>query len=141
MPDTRQDRRTFLALLAGLLAPLAVGATPRGVAGLGGRTVDVHPEPRPGVDASRVLPADQVAPHVADLFDAVREIPQIVDGIGCHCGCAEVPGMYSLLSCFEDSGMAQYCHVCQGEGRLATRLHAEGRTLEEIRAEVDRKFG
>ncbi|NIP81173.1 MAG: hypothetical protein GWM90_18930, partial [Gemmatimonadetes bacterium] len=100
-----------------------------------------HPEPRPGVDASRVLPADEVLPHVADLYDRIREIPDVVDGVRCNCGCADVPGMYSLLSCYEESGMAQHCEVCQGEGRLVTRLHEEGRSLDAIRAEIDRRFG
>ena len=100
-----------------------------------------HPEPRPGIDGSRVLTRDQVAPHAADLFDQIRAIPHVVDGIGCHCGCGDLPGMVSLLSCYEGTGMAQYCQVCSGEGRLAARLHGEGRSLDEIRAAVDRRFG
>jgi hypothetical protein len=106
-----------------------------------GADAPAHPDPRPGVDASRVLPAEEVAPHVADLYDRIREIPHVVDGIGCHCGCAEIGGMYSLLSCYEESGMAQYCEICQGEGRIAHRLHEEGRTLDEIRTAIDRRFG
>jgi hypothetical protein len=47
--------------------------------------------------------------------------------------------MYSLLSCFEESGMAQFCHICKGVGRLAVKLHGEGKTLDEIRAAVDRR--
>lgn len=135
----RYDRREFLTLLAGALTPAAVlrplaaaTAPPSGGAG--------HPDPRPGVDASRVLPADQVPPHLAELYDGVREIPHIVDGIRCQCGCDEVDSMYSLLSCYEASGMAQYCDICQAEGRLVVRLHAEGRTLDEIRTAVTRRF-
>jgi hypothetical protein len=100
-----------------------------------------HPEPRPDVDASRVLGSDRVPPHLSGLYDQIRQIPHVVDGIGCHCGCAEIPGMYSLLSCYEESGMAKYCEVCQGEGRLAVHLHRQGHTLGEIRAAVDRRFG
>lgn len=135
-------RRGFLALMAGALVPLPNATGRTRLAGLLGAAAPLeHPDPRPGVDASRVLPADAVAPHVADLYDRVRAIPHVVDGIGCHCGCAEIGSMYSLLSCYEESGMAQYCEVCQGEGRLAHRLHEEGRTLDEIRTAIDRRFG
>jgi len=100
-----------------------------------------HPEPRPRIDASAVLPPERVAPHAAELYDHIREIPHVVDGIRCQCGCADLPGMYSLLSCYGESGMAQYCDICSGEGRLAYRLHKEGRSLDEIRAAIDRRFG
>ncbi|MCI0434308.1 MAG: hypothetical protein L0271_11830 [Gemmatimonadetes bacterium] len=49
--------------------------------------------------------------------------------------------MYSLLSCYEEAGMAQYCNACQSEGRLVWRLHEEGRSLDEIRTAIDRRFG
>jgi hypothetical protein len=71
----------------------------------------------------------------------VREIPQVVDGIYCHCGCAELDGSYSLLSCYEAGGMAQSCVVCQGEARLVHEMHGKGRKLDEIRAAIDRNFG
>jgi hypothetical protein len=87
-----------------------------------------------------VLAPERVAPHARELYDHVREIPHVVDGIRCQCGCADVPGMYSLLSCYGESGMAQYCEICSGEGRLVWELHREGRTLDEIRAAIDRRF-
>ena len=74
-------------------------------------------------------------------FDEARTIPQILDGIRCHCGCADLPGKRSLLSCYEEDGMALDCDICQGEGRLAYRLHARGRTLAEIRAAIDARYG
>jgi hypothetical protein len=102
-----------------------------------------HPKPRPGIDASHVLPRDRLGDHpsAAEAFDMVRQIPQVVDGIRCHCGCAENPDYYSLLSCYEGDGMAQDCHICQGQGRLAYRLHRQGKTLDEIRAAIDAKYG
>jgi hypothetical protein len=33
------------------------------------------------------------------------------------------------------------CAICQGQGRLAVRLHVAGRSLDAIRAAVDAKFG
>ena len=74
-------------------------------------------------------------------FDEARTIPQILDGIRCHCGCADLPGKRSLLSCYEEDGMALDCDICQGEARLAYRLHARGRTLAEIRAAIDARYG
>jgi hypothetical protein len=73
-------------------------------------------------------------------FGEVRQIPQIVDGIRCHCGCAKTTGFYSLLSCYEGDGMAQDCHICQGQGRMAFRLHNEGKTLAEIRDAIDARY-
>ncbi len=144
MPNSTPTRRSFLLRVGSVLAPLALGAAPLRAAATSHamlRPMGGHPAPRPGVDGSRVLPSDQVAPHAADLFDRVRAIPGVVDGIRCHCGCAELEGMYSLLSCYEGVGMAQYCEVCSGEGALAAKLAAEGLSLDAIRAEIDRRFG
>jgi hypothetical protein len=89
-----------------------------------------------------VLRRDQLkeAPGTAPIFDMVRQIPQVADGIRCTCGCAEIPEYYSLLSCYEMDGMAQHCLICQGTARLVFRLHREGKTLDQIRAAVDAKF-
>jgi len=102
-----------------------------------------HPKPRPGMTGAKVLTAAQLKDHpkLVQLFDSVRKIPQIADGIRCNCGCGQPPQMYSLLSCYEGDAMAQECIVCQGQGKLAARLHAEGKTLAEIRVAVDAKFG
>lgn len=70
-----------------------------------------------------------------------RDVPQILDGIRCQCGCADLPGKYSLLSCFEDDGMAAQCETCQGEARLAYRMHRAGRSLNHIRLAIEKEFG
>lgn len=102
-----------------------------------------HPTPRPGITGEKVLSHAQLAEHekLIPLFDSIRAIPQVVDGIRCNCGCTNPPKFYSLLSCYEGDGMARDCLVCQGQGRLAARLHGEGKTLDEIRAAIDAKFG
>jgi hypothetical protein len=102
-----------------------------------------HPTPRPGITAAKVLTSKQLAdsPKLVPIFDGVRAIPAVVDGIRCNCGCAELEGYYSLLSCFEGrDAMAKSCAICQGQGRLVARLHKEGKTLDQIRAAVDAKF-
>ena len=103
-----------------------------------------HPEPRPGIDASHMPAVETVRshPHAVAAFDEGRTIPGILDGIRCQCGCASEAGMRSLLSCYEGSdAMALQCDICQGETRLAYRLHGEGRTLDQIRAAIDARYG
>ena len=134
------SRREFIATVPGILLGAAV---PQSVlAGmLRGAWHTDHPTPRPGVDASKVLTAPQLhVPAAADAFDLVRQVPQVADGIRCHCGCAAVPGYYSLLSCYEGAGMAQHCEICQGEGRLVHKLHTQGWSLNGIRGAVDAAF-
>jgi hypothetical protein len=135
------SRRAFIALL-----PASAFATMHHARRCvrGGRVHSEHPTPRPGITAEKVLTKKQLGDEHKEalpVFDMVREIPQIVDGIRCQCGCAALEGKYSLLSCFEADGMAGHCGVCQGEGRLAYRLHKQGKSLDEIRAAIDAKFG
>lgn len=100
-----------------------------------------HPTPRPGVDASRVLTADRLHDGTAaPIFDLIRQIPQVADGIRCHCGCATLPGYRSLLSCYEAPGMAQHCEICQGQAKLAHKLHRRDWSLDGIRAAIDAAY-
>jgi hypothetical protein len=139
----RCSRRHFLALCGGAFALSAGAAHP--LAALGRRPLadPGHPTPRPGITAANVLPDSELAEFSGAMpaFVAIREIPQIADGIRCHCGCADLPGFYSLLSCYEGAGMARMCDICQGQGRLAARLFKSGKTLDEIRAAVDARYG
>jgi hypothetical protein len=108
------------------------------------RSPGPHPTPRPGITAAKVPASDKLDgnANLIAVFDGVREIPEVIDGIRCQCGCAASEGFYSLLTCYEgDNAMAKMCHVCQGEGKLAVRLHKEGKSLDEIRAAIDAKFG
>lgn len=102
-----------------------------------------HPTPRTGITAAKVLTGAKLAkwPDLQQLFDGIRLIPAIADGIRCSCGCADVPGYYSLLSCYECEAMATLCPICQGTGKLVVRLHGEGQTLTQIRVAVDAQFG
>lgn len=133
-------RRRFVVSLSGGLFCLAVGpgelyamrSAPRG----GG-----HPDPRPGIDASKVRATSSLKnPAAADAFDAAHEIPQILDGIRCHCSCAEQADKYSLLSCYEGDAMAQFCDICQGQANLARRLVKMRRSLDQIRVAIDAKW-
>jgi len=102
-----------------------------------------HAHARPGITGAKVLTAAQMtrSSDLVELFDGIREIPHIADGIGCHCRCAEFGGHRSLLTCYEGDAMALSCPICQGEGRVAVRLTKAGKSLDEIRAAIDAQFG
>lgn len=146
--------RAALAVLGlgldGLLAPIADASDRRSCAhhpvrdSPAGRT-GPHPDPRPGVDASRLPSAESVRaghPRAADAFEEARTIPEILDGIRCQCGCADGGELRSLLSCYEgEEAMALECEICEGQARLAYRLHRKGRSLDQIRAAIDARYG
>jgi hypothetical protein len=139
------SRRRFIATTAAALVALLFPRA-RALAGVPARSGrdSGHPTPRPGITAAKVLTRRQLAgsPKLIPIFDAVRAIPGVVDGIRCNCGCAGQPGFYSLLSCYEGGeAMARSCAICQGQGQLAARLHRQGKTLDQIRAAVDARFG
>jgi hypothetical protein len=142
MVMAESSRRQFLASAAAGFAVLFF--TPRrATAHAAGSLRGPHPTPRPGITGANVLTKEQLAdtPEFIPLFDGIRAIPEIADGIRCNCGCAGLPGYYSLLSCYEGDGMARSCLTCEGQGRVTTRLHAEGKTLDEIRVAIDAQFG
>ncbi len=135
-------RRHFLALLPLVLLPAAASGmlvrAPRP-----GRTGPRrHPEPRAGITAAHVLSDEKLTDKsAAPVYAMVRRIPQVADGIRCSCGCADLEGFYSLLSCYEAGGMAQHCVICQGQARLAYKLHGEGWSLTGIRKAIDAEYG
>ena len=137
------SRRHFLSACAVAVATLLIPDKVARAGGLPMRVPGPHPTPRPGITGEHVLTKEQLAskPKLGPLFDSIRESPEVIDGIRCNCGCTNPPEFYSLLSCYEGKGMASTCGICQGQGRLAVRLHKEGKTLDEIRAAIDAKFG
>jgi len=140
---TPVGRRTFLRTLAGTTLALAGTAASAAAAVLPRSLRSDHPDPRPGIDGSNVIKADELSdPELVPLFEGIAKIPQIADGIRCSCGCASDPAIRSLLSCYEKaSGMAKFCPICQSEGRMVIRLNDAGRTLDQIREALDAKFG
>jgi hypothetical protein len=137
------SRRMFVGISLGMLATLLPGGRRLSATVRPGRGPHPHPAPRPGITSANVLSHEQLAsaPHAIEVFDQIREIPGIADGIRCQCGCADTEGFYSLLSCYESDGMARFCEICQGEGRMAYRLHTAGQSLDDIRAAIDARFG
>lgn len=141
------SRRVFIATglgaFATLLASSVVARAHSHACAHVSRARGPHPEPRAGITGAKVATMEQLADVAAliPLFDSVRAMPEIADGIRCHCGCADLPGYRSLLSCYEGGdAMARECKTCQGQARLAARLHKSGKSLDEIRAAIDAKF-
>lgn len=100
-----------------------------------------HPDPRTNVTAEGVRDATRYAqvPQIAEVYAMAAQIPQILDGLYCHCDCSKHDNHRSLLSCFEsDHGAA--CDICLEEAALAYRMHSEGRSLDEIRTAIDAEF-
>lgn len=103
-----------------------------------------HPAPRRGITAAKLPPKVDLAdvPDVSAVFDLVREIPDVIDGIRCNCSCAGSAGYRSLLSCYElPDLMAKTCDVCKAQVRLAHRMHEGGRSFNDIRQGIDARFG
>ena len=140
----RELLRTFVSGLVGLAGLAALAGRPLYAwAPLRSRDGD-HPEPRPGIDAAGVisaesLRADGYGDDVVEVFDMVRQIPQVADGLACYCGCMLL-GNRSLLTCYHEGGMARGCLICQGEGRLAYGRWKEGQSLDQIRRAIDARF-
>jgi hypothetical protein len=101
-----------------------------------------HPAPRQGLTAADVVPAERYAayPRIAEVYHMVAQIPEVIDGIYCHCDCSIHSDHRSLLTCFQDDHGAA-CDVCLTEAALAFRMVGEGRSLKEIRKAVDKLYG
>jgi hypothetical protein len=102
------------------------------------RGANAHPAPRAGLSAADVVPASRYAayPRIAEVYEMVAQIPEVIDGIYCHCDCSKHSGHRSLLTCFQDDHGAA-CDVCLTEAALAYRMTKEGKSLKQIRKAVD----
>ncbi len=100
-----------------------------------------HPEPRPGVTGARVLTASTFGDdlRLVRAYTAAREMPEVFDGIYCHCQCRENFGHRSLLTCFESEHGAS-CDICLTEAQLAADMHRQGASLDAIRRAIDARF-
>src|ERR1041384_6839350 len=101
------ERRRFLLACGATLAASFAGARAAWGTLRGPPAGGPHPPPRPGIPAANVLTKDQLADHpkAVEVFDMVREIPEVVDGIRCQCGCADATGYSSLLSRYRGAAM------------------------------------
>ena len=102
----------------------------------------LHPTPRPGITAEKVLPPIAVprVPGAPEAYAVARRIPGVLDGLYCHCDCSKHMGHRSLLTCYETEHAAQ-CDICQGEAMMADRMAAAGSSLDAIRQAIDAQWG
>jgi hypothetical protein len=100
-----------------------------------------HPDPRTDITAAGVASSSRYAeyPRIAAVYEMAAEIPEVLDGLYCHCDCSLHSGHRSLLDCFHDDHGAG-CDICLDEAALAHRMTAEGRSLKEIRRAVDELY-
>jgi hypothetical protein len=141
--DSTLDRRGFVRRLAAVALAAGGARGPLLTAGGVAAAPRHHPDPRPGITASRVLteaelPADDAESRRA--FAIARERPALLDGLACVCSCVDSARHRSLLACYETSHPTS-CPGCLDEAALAGRLAAEGRDLDEVRRAVDEAFG
>ena len=134
MTDETLSRRSALGRMAGFIGfamlPMDRSAT----------EPFPHPEPRSGITSENVLPEDKLPDkkRVREGFAAAREHPEIFDGIYCPCECSK--NHRSLLSCFE-SAQPTGCYGCLETAELVAKQIKDGKTLAEIRALIDKKWG
>ena len=100
-----------------------------------------HPEPRADAQDRHVVAGAQYAsyPRVAEVYNEVATVPQVIDGIYCYCMCSEHSGHYSLLDCYKDNHAAR-CDVCLSEADMAYEMHNDGKSLDDIRTAIDRLY-
>lgn len=92
----------------------------------------------------------QADARVQEAYRYALERPDVIRWMPCFCGCASMQHR-SNLDCFLRARMtagavafeehASYCDVCVQTALLAKQRIEEGRSLAEIRAEVDATFG
>jgi hypothetical protein len=132
MPNIRSTPaiRVVVMVMAGLVLVLGLAAT---------RAANAHhPAPRAGLTAADVESPLRYAgyPRIAEVYEMAAQIPQVLDGLYCHCDCSKHSDHRSLLTCFQDDHGAA-CDVCLTEAALAYRMIGEGKSLKQIRKAVD----
>jgi hypothetical protein len=129
------SRRDFVQRLAA--SALAAALLPRVASGAGKLK---HPDPRPGITSAKVL-ADNALPRdhsVRAAYAAARANPEVFDGLRCACGCSDEHR--SLLTCYETK-QPTGCWNCRDIAKLVSGQIEKKKTLPEIRAAVDKKYG
>jgi hypothetical protein len=101
----------------------------------------VHPTPRPEARQIMLQNPERYAdlPDVAETYKLAADVRSTLDGLFCYCYC-KGGGHYSLLDCFRDDHGAG-CDICLESVRIAHRMNQEGKSLDQIRAQLDLQFG
>jgi len=70
-------------------------------------SVPAKPNPAPATAAKTAtlptpLPADRFQGRVREAYKAAAELPDVMAGVTCYCGCDKSQGHRNLLDCFVD---------------------------------------
>jgi hypothetical protein len=86
------------------------------------------------------LPAELFQGRAREAYAAAAEIPDVLAGLACYCGCKKSYGHRHLLDCFTDDHAAT-CGHCVNEALDAHSLFMTGTPPDEIRKFIDQKYG
>jgi len=85
------------------------------------------------------------------VYAAAGASADLLQWIPCYCGCGESAGHRSSLHCFvhrinEDGSVVwddhgTRCGVCLDIAAQSIKMRQEGRSVKEIRSEIDRQYG
>ena len=109
-------------------------------------SVAAKPDATPAATASKAatlptpLPADRFQGRVREAYKAAAEIPDVLAGVRCYCGCDKSQGHRNLLDCFVDDHGAT-CNHCMNEALDAHALFMTGTPPDEISQFIDKKYG
>ena len=71
---------------------------------------------------------------IRDAYRVAKEIPEVLAQQPCYCYC-ERKGHRGLLDCFRTEHAAS-CNICIKEALLASEMHRQGKSAEEIRSAI-----
>lgn len=137
--ETKQKRARTHALLYGLSGIFVLLAAI--VIVVNRAQASVHPKPRAEAKQIMLESPDRYPdlPQVAETYKMAADIRSTIDGLFCYCYC-KGGGHYSLLDCFRDDHGAG-CDICLESVQIAHKMTQEGKSLDEIRAQIDTQFG
>lgn len=136
--DTGNSKKVKTASIS--LGALAVAAA--GFTLLSGKKKRTGP---PASATGKLLETRPVLSHkmfhgkAVTAYKMAAEIPKVIDSQFCYCYCKRDHGHKTLLTCFTNTHGAK-CEVCMGEVIYAYKLYKEQLSLDDIIAEMDKKF-
>jgi len=92
------------------------------------RVIDARPLP-PTLDPGRFNRED-----IREAYAVAKEIPEVLVQLPCYCYCQR-QGHRGLLDCFKTEHAAT-CNICIKEALLASRMHRDGKSAEQIREAI-----
>ena len=79
-------------------------------------------------------PAAFKSPDIREAYQVAKDIPEVLVQQPCYCYCQR-KGHRGLLDCFKTDHAAS-CTICVKEALLASEMHRQGKSAEEIRTAI-----